>query len=319
VGLAALGVRLAYMAHSGLTYEDALISLRYAVNWAGGHGLVYNPGERVFGATTPLYVGLLCLFTALKAASPLFWGKLVCAAADAVTAGLWYAAIGRRTGSRFAGLTFAVMFGLSPFIVEVSVSGMETSLVLLGITVAFLAAQAERPVLLGLAIGLTALVRLDALLFGGLLLLDRVLRIGRLRAESPTGPRLRLPWREAAVAAGCLAPWLLFAGLYYGSVVPNSIAAKFAAYNVHRPSILPTLKYSWSFFGPFRNGAREEWFNAAAMLLFLAGSTRILRRHRDWWLAPAFFLAQWAFLVLPRSILFRWYCGSERGVSVAYE
>jgi hypothetical protein len=307
VGLAALGVRLACMAHSGLTYEDALISLRYAANWAGGHGLVYNPGERVFGATTPLYVGLLCFFTALKAASPLFWGKLVCAAADAVTAGLWYAAIGSRTGSRFAGLTFAVMFGLSPFIVEVSVSGMETSLVLLGVTVAFLAAQAERPVLLGLAIGLTALVRLDTLLFGGLLLLDRVLRIGRPRVGSPCGPRLRLPWREAAVAAGCLAPWLLFAGLYYGSVVPNSVAAKFAAYNVHRPSILPTLKYSWSFFGPFRNGAREEWFNGAAMLLFALGGARILRRHRDWWLIPAFFFAQWAFLVFPRSILFRWY------------
>jgi hypothetical protein len=84
VALAVLGVRLAFMAHSGLTYEDALISLRYAVNWASGHGLVYNPGERVFGDTTPLYVLLLGLFCLLKAGSPLLWGKLMCAAAEAL-------------------------------------------------------------------------------------------------------------------------------------------------------------------------------------------------------------------------------------------
>src|SRR5262249_48693877 len=162
-----------------------------------------------------------------------------------------------------------VMFGLSPFIVEVSVSGMETSLVLLGVTAAFLAARAERPWLVGLASGLTALVRPDALLFGGILLLGA----GR--------PRRRSPWRRASIALACMAPWLLFARAYYGSIVPNSILAKYAAYNAHRFSCLPGLKYSWSYFAPFRNGAREEWFNAAAAPLFLLGCGRIVRRDRD--------------------------------------
>jgi arabinofuranosyltransferase len=295
VALAVFGVRLAYIAYARLTFEDAFISLRYAVNWAGGRGLVYNPGEHVFGATTPLYVLLLGLFALLKAGSPLLCGKLLCAAADAATAGLWYTALVQRTGRRVAGLTFAVMFGLSPYIVEVSASGMETSLVLLGVTVAFLAEQANRPVLFGVAVGLTGLVRLDSLLFGGILLVDAGLR------------RRRLPWREAAVAVACMAPWLLFSWDYYGSMIPNSIPAKLAAYQAHRPSFIPNLKNSLSYFVPYRHGARAGWFNAAVAPLFLLGCVRLARRERDWWPLAAFFFAHWSFLVLSRSLLFRWY------------
>ena len=36
--------------------DDAYISLRYAANWAGGRGLVFNPGERVEGYTNFLWV-----------------------------------------------------------------------------------------------------------------------------------------------------------------------------------------------------------------------------------------------------------------------
>ena len=47
------------------TSEDFLITLRYAENLAGGHGFVYNPGERVLGTTTPLYALFLALAAAL--------------------------------------------------------------------------------------------------------------------------------------------------------------------------------------------------------------------------------------------------------------
>ncbi len=35
--------------------DDAMISLRYAANWAAGHGLVWNPGERIEGYTNFLW------------------------------------------------------------------------------------------------------------------------------------------------------------------------------------------------------------------------------------------------------------------------
>jgi hypothetical protein len=63
--LGVAGVRLLFLAQTGVTYEDSLISLRYAENLAAGRGLVYNPGEPVFGASTPLYVLLLAALVRL--------------------------------------------------------------------------------------------------------------------------------------------------------------------------------------------------------------------------------------------------------------
>lgn len=57
VGALGLGVHSARL--QPWTLDDAYISFRYAENFAGGHGLVYNPGEWVEGYTTPLWVFLL--------------------------------------------------------------------------------------------------------------------------------------------------------------------------------------------------------------------------------------------------------------------
>jgi hypothetical protein len=295
VAAAVFLARLLHIILGGLTYEDAYISLRYAANLAAGRGLVYNPGEAVFGATTPLYVLLLALFTGLGAPAPLVWGKLLGAAADALTAALWFGALRRETGAALPGIAFAVFFGLSPFVVEVSVSGMETPLVLLGLTAAFLATHSGRTWLTGALLGALALLRLDTLPAALILLIALALRTRRL------------PWREAALAAALFLPWALFATAVYGSPVPNSIPAKIAAYQAHQSAIWPNLNYTLSFLAPYRNGWREELFNAAVLPLFLLGLLGIARRDRDWWPLPALFLAHFSFLVLSRTVLFRWY------------
>ncbi|HUW20580.1 MAG TPA: hypothetical protein VMW16_14885 [Sedimentisphaerales bacterium] len=40
-------------------FDDAMISMRYADNWARGHGLVWNPGQLVEGYTTPLWTMIM--------------------------------------------------------------------------------------------------------------------------------------------------------------------------------------------------------------------------------------------------------------------
>src|SRR5437762_13129041 len=42
-------------------FDDAYTTLRYAANLANGSGFVYNPGERVWGTTTPLFTLLLAV------------------------------------------------------------------------------------------------------------------------------------------------------------------------------------------------------------------------------------------------------------------
>src|SRR5436190_11033928 len=100
VGAAAIAARLWFLAFTRVTYEDVLISLRYAQNLAAGLGLVYNPGERVFGATTPLHVLLLAGLSAARLHDPLLAAKLLSIAADGLTAAIWYRLIARETGSR---------------------------------------------------------------------------------------------------------------------------------------------------------------------------------------------------------------------------
>src|SRR5438067_12915207 len=97
--LGVVAVRLAYFGLTQITYEDSLITLRYAQNLASGHGLVYNPGERLFGASTPLYVLLLSLFCWLRAPEPLAAARWVLVAADGFAALLWCRLLAQETRS----------------------------------------------------------------------------------------------------------------------------------------------------------------------------------------------------------------------------
>src|SRR6266446_1941953 len=161
VGAVVIAARLWFLAFTHVTYEDALISLRYARNLAAGLGLVYNPGEHVFGATTPLHVLLLAALSALHFADPLFVAKLISIAADGLTAAIWYRLICLETNARAGALVFAAAFGFSPLMVEITASGMETPLVLLCLTLAFEAVYSRRGAVLGLWLGLLLLLRLD--------------------------------------------------------------------------------------------------------------------------------------------------------------
>jgi hypothetical protein len=295
IGALVIAARLWFMAATRVTYEDALISLRYARNLAAGLGLVYNPGERVFGATTPLFVLLLGGLSALHLTDPLFWAKLLCIGADGATALLWYQIIRRETGSRAGALAFAAAFGLSPSIVEITTSGMETSLVLLCLTLAFEAFYSRRGAVLGVWLGLLLLLRLDTVVF-----------ILPLLAARGWQER-RFPGRDLALMALVVAPWFCFSLAYYGSVVPNSIPAKLNAYNLHARSPMTALNLTLGQIAPYRNGTKAGVFTWLYLPVFLWGAVEALRRRPVMRPVLLFFLAQWAFLVLPRSLIFRWY------------
>ncbi len=62
-----------FIAHlAGRSLDDFFITYRYAQNLAQGNGLVFNPGERVFGTTAP---GLALLLAAahLLTRIPIHW------------------------------------------------------------------------------------------------------------------------------------------------------------------------------------------------------------------------------------------------------
>ncbi len=200
-----------FLAYGDYRTEDAYITFRYAANLAAGDGFVFNPGERVLGTSTPLWTLLLA---ALSAAGL----DIVAAAGWLYTLGLSLcgycgARLLARRGHPNAGAVFAlaVVWGAGGSLLSI---GMETALYLALIFLALLAAEADRPWMTGVLLGLVATTRYDGAVAVGVVLLARWLTTRKL------------PWREAIAGGVPLAGWLLFALLYFGSPLPNTLGAK---------------------------------------------------------------------------------------------
>jgi hypothetical protein len=119
-------------------FDDAMISMRYAANWADGHGFVWNPGERVEGYTTfgwTFVMGLCHLFRL----SPSYTCLLVQVLGVPI---LWGCLVGTALLARFCKLSplsaccAIVLAGTSYTLIFFTLFGMETGLLTLLVTVA---------------------------------------------------------------------------------------------------------------------------------------------------------------------------------------
>lgn len=201
--------------NTGIALEDAYITYRYARNVAAGNGFVYNPGERVLGTTTPLQtlllaglgavIGLEHIPSIAAVVMPLF---------GLAAAALFYLALVRLGAPRFGAAAGCLLGLVHPVIVRTSLGGMETPLVLFFMALGLYLAAARRVVAAAAAVGALVLCRVDGLIWGAVL-------IGATLLLKP-----RRPWHQAAAFAAIAVPWVVFAWLYFGSPLPNSMLAK---------------------------------------------------------------------------------------------
>ena len=217
-GLAALAWGVPFAIHTAwpLRFEDAMIVLRYARHLAAGEGFVFNLGEKVLGVTTPLQT-LLSTLIFLAGSDPATapaWQNLAGLVFLVAEAGLLLLLL-HRLGLRAAALPVALL-ALSGFYGGYLYLGMEThlfmTLVLLVLWVEL--GATPRPYLLGVLLGLAFLTRYDAALLALLLGLGAMIR------------ERALPWRLTLGFFLVVTPWLLFAQLYFGSILPQPLAAK---------------------------------------------------------------------------------------------
>ena len=177
---------------------------------------MFNPGERIMGSTSPLHALLSALIYALvgKEALPSVMSALGCAGWMAQAIAVFFllrAALGALPAF-LAALAVAVgAAGSSEWVT------LETNLVAAFALWAVVAAVASRWTAAALLLGLAGLTRPDAYLLAlplGLLALP-TLRAGRLRW-----------WPPALAFTAVTVPWLVFAAVYFGTVVPQSAATK---------------------------------------------------------------------------------------------
>ncbi len=228
-GLAAVTSTLFYAISTGQIWEDFFITFRHSVNLVEGRGLVYQPGERIHGFTSPLGVLLpaLCYeLTGEQSYERAVWAfRVPCIIAYVIAGLLVLGRIGRECGRSLSWWAMAVFLVLDVKSIAFSVNGMETAFVLFFIASTMSLVSREpiswRWVALGISWGGLMWARPD----GCVLILAGVL------AEFAFGPmELRDKWRDVTRAAGLGAaiylPWFLWAWTYYGSPLPHTIVAK---------------------------------------------------------------------------------------------
>ena len=279
--------------------DDAFITFRYARNLVRGAGFAYNPGDRVLGTTTPLYT-LLMAGIAL-ATGDLEFPVLALAAnalAGAVSTVLVYL-LGRRWAGHWApAAASAILWAVAPYSVTFAIGGMETDLTIALLLAAAYAHLTHRHWTLAVFTALALLARPDTAILLGLLWLDLLLI------------RRRIPWREGLVTLALLAPWLIFGTLYFGSPIPNSIAAKSAAYRL--PPTANLVRLAQHYATPF---FEHKVLPPLGIFLLLAtycalsalGGLSAYRRERRTWPLAAYPLAYSAAFALANPLLFRWY------------
>jgi arabinofuranosyltransferase len=191
--------------------DDAFISFRYARNFLRGHGLVYNPGERVEGYTNFLWT-MLCAAAMAAGAEPDIAAQvlgMLCGAGTLIV--MYQLARQAELPSWWALAAPAALAATLPFAVE-NLLGLEMPLYVF----LSLLALSTTSVAAGVVFALLAMTRPEGL---ALFALAHLLELRR-----------PWPWRNWLARGGaflCLyGPYWIWRFTYYGQPFPNTFYAK---------------------------------------------------------------------------------------------
>ena len=200
--------------------DDAYISYRYLDNWLAGHGLVFNPGERVEGYTNLLWIILIAPWRVMGL-SP----EMVSLALSLLSAGLLFvgvyvlaARLARHSGAGIAAVILAATF---PPLAHYVSTGLETILFAALIVAAFARISVTKKPDLWVAVilGAAVLTRPEGMMVG-------IIVYGIYGLQSRSALSDRQTWSSALLFSMfpiLLTCWRLW---YYGDPLPNTYYAK---------------------------------------------------------------------------------------------
>ena len=264
---AAVAVGWAWARSLDYLADDAFISFRYARNLATGHGLVYNPGERVEGYTN--FLTVVVLAGAHRAGADLVAAgrglSLLAGAAAVVLA--WALARRGLARSSLLALAAALLTAVNPYHAAWAGAGLETTLfsaLLAAAALPLVGAAATRERFLaasGLAL-LLSLTRPEGVALYGVLAACAAATAGDARARA----RALLPGLALFVLVG--GAYFVARWAYFGDLLPNTFHAKSAFSSNH-------VRRGLSYLAAF--GANP--FVLCALPLVAAGTWAAVRRR----------------------------------------
>ena len=302
--------------------DDAYISYRYAQNLVDGHGLVFNIGEYVEGYTNFLWtlwialgikVGLSAELTAYLGSVPAI-GFTVYATMR----------IGRLIGSITVARIAGGLVATNAAFLSFGSSGLETMFqtALLTALLWIVLAHRDRDFRPGVVAGLSALAALAFLTRMDSAVPVAVIALTwawwRLRDGSPLPAVAARVAGIAAIPVAATIPWMLWRSNTYGSLVPNTLAAKESSTAYLMGAIfLAMFVVSYLWFGPLIAIAvtAKRWVrDRTSVMLFAIVATwclYVIYAGGDWmdWrflvavMPPMMLLAAKATVLIPRKNL----------------
>lgn len=321
----AAAIRIVFWIYTDRVWEDALITILHADNAVNGIGLTHFKVDepRIHGFTSPLSVLIPLVGEVLHAGWGLTTMRVASIAASVATV-ILAGSLVRRTPGMTMPLGLAAMacayLAIEHHQILWGMAGMETQVACAVLLFSAWCYVVRRYALLGVAAALCVLVRPDfaiwTAIIGAFLLVD-------CREQRSLRPLLT----TVGIAVALYLPWIVFATLYYGSPVPNTILAKAAGYPLWRPdlgSAGAAISGVWErlyaqvivllgpAFGGHGTGFVPLFANgrlAAAMLLMVAVSlvAAFRERRREILLLHAFFAAYTAYYIFLVPVIFGWY------------
>jgi hypothetical protein len=218
-------------------HDDAYISYRYARNLVDGHGLVFNPGERVEGYSNFLYTCLIALGLLIVPSDFVYFWSLAINVLFIVAALLVYHAWAHKRLGALRGALATLLFASCPLVWDYTASGLETALVVLLQVVVWATVwraawdDGRGTGVLCAASVLLVLTRADGFITP-LIAATYLAFVGR--------------WRAAAcclgVTAGITAAHVVGRWAYYGYPLPNTYYAKVSG------ALSARMVYAWEQF-----------------------------------------------------------------------
>jgi len=228
--------------------DDAFISFRYARNLVEGHGLVFNPGERVEGYTNFLWVlelAALWRVFGLRPENAAPWLSVLCTIGTLAAVVRWAALLpGLRRRGLVAWMALGLLCTSATFAVWTSGGGLETRqftlFVVLAVVCLSVHGDSRRGLLAAsLSLAAAAYTRPEGLLIAvccfGWFVAQRIVAVRRLRVDLRELSWLVLPF------AALVGAQFLFRYGYYGEWLPNTYYAKHV-----RPWYQSGFNYLWA-------------------------------------------------------------------------
>ena len=222
-------VLLAYALQTQHVWEDYFITFRHSRNLAEGHGLLYTPGERVHGFTSPINVLLPAFFhyiTGCRTYAPALWLWRMISIAAYAAAGVVFLRLmrGDRRADRITQVFFALYLLSEAKSIAYSMNGQEAAFMLLCLAICFTCAlegMQQRWLLMGVGWGAFMWTRPD-----GCVYVTAFAVLSLVLEPKAWQQVLAAIAKSAAVCTGLYGPWFTWTWWYYGTPIPHTILAK---------------------------------------------------------------------------------------------